>query len=146
MIYQCRISTYIKNIIKTIVKYNFVPLLYDLFSVCMVKSISEIAELYMTSCQKHNTTPLQCILDHLKAIDLTKQLRQPLLSLKSIQLAPSDCEALEEVLKRVSEIECNSAKNAVNRFTHLYTRVSDYGVEHTNMKKYICLLQVLCEF
>uniref|UniRef100_A0A1I8NDN1 Leucine Rich repeat protein n=1 Tax=Musca domestica TaxID=7370 RepID=A0A1I8NDN1_MUSDO len=69
--------------------------------VCMVKSISEIAELYMTSCHKHNTKPLQCILDHLKAVDLTKQLRQPLLSLKSIQLAPSDCEALEEVLKRV---------------------------------------------
>ncbi|XP_073824621.1 uncharacterized protein isoform X2 [Musca autumnalis] len=69
--------------------------------VCMVKSISEIAELYMTSCHKHNTKPLQCILDHLKAVDLTKQLRQPLLSLKSTQLAPSDCEALEEVLKRV---------------------------------------------
>ncbi|XP_061397198.1 uncharacterized protein LOC133332843, partial [Musca vetustissima] len=69
--------------------------------VCLVKSISEIAELYMTSCHKHNTKPLPCILDHLKAVDLTKQLRQPLLSLKSTQLAPSDCEALEEVLKRV---------------------------------------------
>uniref|UniRef100_A0A1I8PU86 Uncharacterized protein n=1 Tax=Stomoxys calcitrans TaxID=35570 RepID=A0A1I8PU86_STOCA len=69
--------------------------------VCMVKSISEIAELYMTSCLKHNTKPLQYILDHLKAVDITKQLRQPVLSLKSIDLAPSDCEALEEVLKRV---------------------------------------------
>ncbi|KAM7353513.1 uncharacterized protein ACRADG_005545 isoform 1-T5 [Cochliomyia hominivorax] len=68
----------------------------------MVKSISEIAELYITSCQKHNTKPLPSILDHLKAVDLTKKLsRQPLLSLKSIKLAPSDCEALEEVLKRV---------------------------------------------
>ncbi|XP_075151623.1 uncharacterized protein LOC142225680 isoform X2 [Haematobia irritans] len=67
----------------------------------MVKSISEIAELYVTSCLKHNTKPLQCILDHLKVVDLTEQLRQPLLSLKSIELAPSDCEALEEVLKRV---------------------------------------------
>ena len=72
-------------------------------TVFMVKSISEIAELYTASCQKHKTKPLQSILDHLKAVDLTKQIRrQPLLSLKSIKLAPSDCEALEEVLKRVS--------------------------------------------
>uniref|UniRef100_A0A1A9WM43 Uncharacterized protein n=1 Tax=Glossina brevipalpis TaxID=37001 RepID=A0A1A9WM43_9MUSC len=69
--------------------------------VCMVKSISEIAELYVTSCQKHNTKPLQCVLEHLKGVDLQNQLRQPLLSLKSIKLRPSDCEALEEVFKRV---------------------------------------------
>uniref|UniRef100_A0A1A9URL9 Uncharacterized protein n=1 Tax=Glossina austeni TaxID=7395 RepID=A0A1A9URL9_GLOAU len=69
--------------------------------VCMVKSISEIAELYVTSCQKHNTKPLQCVLEHLKGVDLQNQLRQPLLSLKSVKLRPSDCEALEEVFKRV---------------------------------------------
>lgn len=68
----------------------------------MVKSISEIAELYVMSCQKHKTKPLQTILDHLKIVELNKTIRQPLLSLKSIKMAPSDCEALEEVFKRVN--------------------------------------------
>ncbi|XP_054743883.1 serine-rich adhesin for platelets isoform X1 [Anastrepha obliqua] len=68
---------------------------------CLVKSISEIAELYVMSCRKHKTKPLQTVLDHLKGVELNKQQRQPLLSLKSIKLAASDCEALEEIFKRV---------------------------------------------
>ncbi|XP_017464973.1 PREDICTED: serine-rich adhesin for platelets isoform X2 [Rhagoletis zephyria] len=68
---------------------------------CLVKSISEIAELYVMSCRKHKTKPLQTVLDHLKGVELNKQQRQPVLSLKSIKLAASDCEALEEIFKRV---------------------------------------------
>lgn len=66
-----------------------------------MKSISEIAELYVMSCRKHKTKPLQTVLDHLKGVELNKQQRQPLLSLKTIKLAASDCEALEEIFKRV---------------------------------------------
>uniref|UniRef100_A0A034V9K0 Protein phosphatase 1 regulatory subunit 37 n=1 Tax=Bactrocera dorsalis TaxID=27457 RepID=A0A034V9K0_BACDO len=68
---------------------------------CLVKSISEIAELYVMSCRKHKTKPLQTVLDHLKGVELNKQQRQPVLSLKTIKLAASDCEALEEIFKRV---------------------------------------------
>ncbi|CAD6997106.1 unnamed protein product [Ceratitis capitata] len=53
------------------------------------------------SCRKHKTKPLQTVLDHLKGVELNKQQRQPVLSLKSIKLAASDCEALEEIFKRV---------------------------------------------
>lgn len=67
----------------------------------MVKSISEIAELYVMSCRKHKAKPLQTVLDHLKGVELNKQQRQPVLSLKAIKLAASDCEALEEIFKRV---------------------------------------------
>ncbi|XP_037828832.1 serine-rich adhesin for platelets isoform X2 [Lucilia sericata] len=101
--------------------------------VCMVKSISEIAELYITSCQKHNTKPLQSILDHLKAVDLTKQLRrQPLLSLKSIKLAPSDCEALEEVLKRVQykSIDLSDCKLDEAAASALFDMIEYYEAAH----------------
>ncbi|XP_055904086.1 serine-rich adhesin for platelets isoform X2 [Eupeodes corollae] len=69
--------------------------------VCMVKSISEIAELYVQSCNKHNTTPIPSVLEHLKLIELDKSIRQPCLLLKNIKLMPADCEALEEIFKRV---------------------------------------------
>ncbi|KAI8119367.1 Protein phosphatase 1 regulatory subunit 37 [Lucilia cuprina] len=101
--------------------------------ICMVKSISEIAELYITSCQKHNTKPLQSILDHLKAVDLTKQLRrQPLLSLKSIKLAPSDCEALEEVLKRVQykSIDLSDCKLDEAAASALFDMIEYYEAAH----------------
>lgn len=74
------------------------------FLACLVKSISEIAELYVMSCRKHKTKPLQTVLDHLKGVELNKQQRQPVLSLKSIKLAASDCEALEEIFKRVIDL------------------------------------------
>ncbi|XP_065358025.1 serine-rich adhesin for platelets [Calliphora vicina] len=101
--------------------------------VCMIKSISEIAELYITSCQKHNTKPLQSILDHLKAVNLTKQLRrQPLLSLKSIKLAPSDCEALEEVLKRVQYkfIDLSDCKLDEAAASALFDMIEYYEAAH----------------
>ncbi|XP_055847331.1 serine-rich adhesin for platelets isoform X2 [Episyrphus balteatus] len=69
--------------------------------VCMVKSISEIAELYVQSCNKHNTIPIPSVLDHLKHIELDKTIRQPILLLKNTKLMPADCEALEEIFKRV---------------------------------------------
>jgi len=66
-----------------------------------VKSISEIVDQYEQSCQKHKTSPLKSVTDHLKGLDLNL-VRQPLLPLKANQLAANDCEALEEIFKRVS--------------------------------------------
>ncbi|XP_016987491.1 uncharacterized protein LOC108050348 isoform X2 [Drosophila rhopaloa] len=68
--------------------------------VCLVKSISEIVDQYVQSCQKHHTKPLKSVMDHLKSLDLN-QPRQPLLPLKANQLAANDCEALEEIFKRI---------------------------------------------
>ncbi|XP_043950309.2 mucin-19 isoform X2 [Drosophila biarmipes] len=68
--------------------------------VCLVKSISEIVDKYEQSCQKHKTTPLKTVTDHLRSLDLN-QVRQPLLPLKANQLAANDCEALEEIFKRI---------------------------------------------
>ncbi|XP_037712269.1 flocculation protein FLO11 isoform X1 [Drosophila subpulchrella] len=68
--------------------------------VYLVKSISEIVDQYEQSCQKHKTTPLKSVTDHLKGLDLN-QVRQPLLPLKANQLAANDCEALEEIFKRI---------------------------------------------
>ncbi|XP_070065327.1 pneumococcal serine-rich repeat protein isoform X3 [Drosophila virilis] len=68
--------------------------------VCQVSSIAEISELYVKSCYKHHTQPLKNIMEHLKALDLHLA-RQPLLSLKGIQLTPNDCEPLEEIFMRI---------------------------------------------
>ncbi|KAH8305433.1 hypothetical protein KR018_005015 [Drosophila ironensis] len=68
--------------------------------VYLVKTISDVKDQYVQSCRKHHTDPLSNILEHLKNLDL-HQARQPLLSLKANKLAPNDCEALEEIFKRV---------------------------------------------
>ncbi|KAH8260805.1 hypothetical protein KR038_000678 [Drosophila bunnanda] len=68
--------------------------------VCLVQSIAEIVDQYVDSCRKHNTEPLDSVMDHLKNLDLN-QVRQPLLPLKANQLAANDCEALEEIFKRI---------------------------------------------
>ncbi|TDG45951.1 hypothetical protein AWZ03_007671 [Drosophila navojoa] len=67
---------------------------------CQVSSIAEITDLYVKSCRKHNTIPLKSIMEHLKTLDLHLP-RQPLLSLKGIQLTPNDCEPLEEIFMRI---------------------------------------------
>ncbi|XP_070139490.1 pneumococcal serine-rich repeat protein isoform X1 [Drosophila kikkawai] len=68
--------------------------------VCLVQSIAEIVDQYVDSCRKHKTEPLKSVMDHLKNLDLN-QVRQPLLPLKANQLAANDCEALEEIFKRI---------------------------------------------
>ncbi|KRJ97467.1 uncharacterized protein LOC6527061 isoform X3 [Drosophila yakuba] len=68
--------------------------------VYLVKSCSEIVDQYQQSCKKHNTEPLESVVDHLKALDLN-QVRQPLLPLKAKKLTANDCEALEEIFKRI---------------------------------------------
>lgn len=73
-----------------------------MLTVCVVTSIAEITDLYLKSCKKHHTKALKNVLDHLKTLDLHLT-RQPLLSLKGIQLTPDDCEPLEEIFKRVSQ-------------------------------------------
>ncbi|XP_037959402.1 protein phosphatase 1 regulatory subunit 37-like [Teleopsis dalmanni] len=99
---------------------------------CMVKSISEITELYVLSCYKHNTKPLPVILEHLKGVETNKQLRQGQLSLKSIQLSPSDCEALEEVFKRVQykSINFSSCDLSESALSALFDMIEYY--EATN--------------
>ncbi|KAH8248839.1 hypothetical protein KR032_003547 [Drosophila birchii] len=68
--------------------------------VCLVQSIAEIVDLYVDSCRKHKRDPLKSVLDHLKNLDLN-QVRQPLLPLKANKLEANDCEALEEIFKRI---------------------------------------------
>ncbi|XP_034668632.1 serine-rich adhesin for platelets isoform X2 [Drosophila subobscura] len=68
---------------------------------CQVRSIAEIVDEYKQSCVKHSTKPLESIVDHLNGLDLTLQTRQPLLSLKGEKLTPDNCEALEEIFKRI---------------------------------------------
>ncbi|EDV98915.1 GH13582 [Drosophila grimshawi] len=68
--------------------------------VYQVSSIAEITELYVQSCYKHHTQPLQIVMEHLSGLDL-QLMRQPLLSLKGVQLTPNDCEPLEEIFKLI---------------------------------------------
>ncbi|KMY88559.1 mucin-19 isoform X3 [Drosophila simulans] len=68
--------------------------------VYLVKSSSEIVDQYQQSCKKHNTQPLESVVDHLRTLDLN-QVRQPLLPLKAKELTANDCEALEEIFKRI---------------------------------------------
>ncbi|KAH8409880.1 hypothetical protein KR009_000299 [Drosophila setifemur] len=68
--------------------------------VCLVKNIADVVDQYVQSCQKHHTKPKESIMDHLKNLDLL-QARQPLLLLKANQLTANDCEALEEIFKRI---------------------------------------------
>lgn len=51
-------------------------------------------------------------MEHLKTLDLHLA-RQPLLSLKGIQLTPNDCEPLEEIFMRVSGEICGLKCNCL---------------------------------
>lgn len=66
--------------------------------------VSELAELYRESCQRHKAQPIETIMKHLETLDLSSNSRRPILNLREQTLTAESCEALEEVLKRVSFI------------------------------------------
>uniref|UniRef100_A0A6E8V9W9 Protein phosphatase 1 regulatory subunit 37 n=1 Tax=Anopheles coluzzii TaxID=1518534 RepID=A0A6E8V9W9_ANOCL len=70
---------------------------WSCISIC---ETTELLELYRSSCKRHNTVPLQSVLEHLQSLDATKD-RVPLLSLRDQHLTYGGCEALEEIFKHV---------------------------------------------
>lgn len=66
--------------------------------------VSELAEFYRDSCRRHNAHPIESIMKHLDTLDLKSNTRRPVLNLREQNLTAESCEALEEVLKRVSHI------------------------------------------
>lgn len=64
--------------------------------------MSELAEFYRESCKRHNAVPIDTIMKHLDTLDLNSNSRRPVLNLREQNLTAESCEALEEVLKRVS--------------------------------------------
>lgn len=75
-----------------------------LFSVTVKPAtcVSELAEFYRDSCRHHNAAPIETIMKHLDTLDLSSHTRRPILNLREQNLTAESCEALEEVLKRVS--------------------------------------------
>lgn len=61
----------------------------------------ELVTLYQESCKKHNTEPLENVLEHLAGVNLKSGERLPILNLKNNILSPAACESLEEVFKHV---------------------------------------------
>lgn len=66
--------------------------------------VSELAEFYRESCKRHNAHPIESIMKHLDTLDLNSNSRRPVLNLREQNLTAESCEALEEVLKRVSHM------------------------------------------
>lgn len=66
--------------------------------------VPELAEFYRDSCKRHNVVPIDSIMKHLDTLDLKSNTRRPVLNLREQNLTAESCEALEEVLKRVSHI------------------------------------------
>lgn len=64
--------------------------------------VSELAEFYRDSCRHHHSEPIESIMKHLDTLDLSSHTRRPILNLREQNLTAESCEALEEVLKRVS--------------------------------------------
>lgn len=72
------------------------------FAVKPVTCVSELCELYRESCKRHHSKPIEIIMKHLDTLDLNSNTRRPILNLREQNLTAESCEALEEVLKRVS--------------------------------------------
>jgi hypothetical protein len=68
-----------------------------------VSSSQELSKLYTISCEKHNTTPIPSIINHLETINLDSptSVRAEILNLRNETLTHESCEALEELFKRV---------------------------------------------
>nr|XP_033337483.1 uncharacterized protein LOC117226846 [Megalopta genalis] len=60
----------------------------------------DLISAYKESCVKHNTDPLEIVVSQLQTLD-TSQTHSEELTLRGQILDPNDCEALEEVLKRI---------------------------------------------
>lgn len=71
-----------------------------------ISSSKELSSLYRRSCEKHKTTPIQSIVEHLEKLNLdsttaTTVARTEVLNLRHETLSHESCEALEELFKRV---------------------------------------------
>lgn len=68
-----------------------------------ISSSKELSNLYRKSCEKHSTSPIASIVEHLEAINLESptSVRCDVLNLKHETLSHESCEALEELFKRV---------------------------------------------
>ncbi|XP_076298241.1 uncharacterized protein LOC143217633 [Lasioglossum baleicum] len=60
----------------------------------------DLISAYKESCIKHNTDPLEIVVSQLQTLD-TSQKHCEELTLRGQTLDPNDCEALEEILKRI---------------------------------------------
>ncbi|XP_076652781.1 uncharacterized protein LOC143359034 isoform X2 [Halictus rubicundus] len=60
----------------------------------------DLISAYKESCIKHNTNPLETVISQLQTLD-TSQKHCEELTLRGQTLDPNDCEALEEILKRI---------------------------------------------
>ncbi|KPU73515.1 uncharacterized protein Dana_GF15445, isoform D [Drosophila ananassae] len=95
--------------------------------VYLVKNNADVVDQYVQSCQKHNTEPIKNVMDQLRNLDL-HQARQPLLSLKEIKMRANDCEALEEIFKRVQYkcIDLSDCTLDENCLTALFQMIEYY--------------------
>lgn len=80
--------------------------------------VSELAEFYRDSCRRHNAQPIESIMKHLDTLDLNSNTRRPVLNLREQNLTAESCEALEEVLKRVSHMH-----HTTNTWDHIHLSV-----------------------
>lgn len=95
------------------------------FPSCPVKPatcVSELAEFYRDSCRHHNAEPIESIMKHLDTLDLSSHTRRPILNLREQNLTADSCEALEEVLKRVSRNSLHINNSHMNWTTFESTR------------------------
>jgi hypothetical protein len=68
-----------------------------------VSSSEELSNLYRLSCDRHKSTPIPAIIEHLVKLNFEKSTntRTEVLNLKQQTLSHESCEALEELFKRV---------------------------------------------
>lgn len=78
-------------------------LAHNFFPPVPISSSKELSSLYRRSCEKHNTTPIPSIMEHLESLNLESrtETRTEDLNLKHETLSHESCEALEELFKRV---------------------------------------------
>lgn len=68
-----------------------------------ISSSKELSSLYRRSCEKHNTSPIPSIVEHLEALNIESraEARTEVLNLRHETLSHESCEALEELFKRL---------------------------------------------
>lgn len=92
------------NLLSDLICAHFCSIVFDSMTVKPATCVSELAEFYRDSCRRHNALPIETIMKHLDTLDLKSNTRRPVLNLREQNLTAESCEALEEVLKRVSHI------------------------------------------
>lgn len=69
-----------------------------------ISSSQELSTLYRRSCEKHKTSPIASIIEHLESdvsLESSTSARTEVLNLRNETLSHGSCEALEELFKRV---------------------------------------------